>query len=816
MDDESRFGKVAHSVTFQEAVKLKRLVPYKLVVTIVTNDEVADAVQNRRFIDVKGKPYAADEVATAIAIRRAYKELGISKIISYHSRVAGAKSFADLITKVPGRGKSPVTEHVAGSMPVNDRKQVLNRLAAATEPYLVTNARCLTEGIDVPALDAVAFADPRKSQVDIVQAVGRAMRRPMGTSKKSTGYIILPVYLTKKELKDPETAVEGSAFEPVLQVLRALKDHDPFMARFMAKILVARGKKPHQKAGGIGEILEVSIGDELDKVLAKRLLEAVQLRAIEVTADTFLKWHALLSDYHAANGHTRVPPEYKSGSYSLGKWVENARSKMRRGELSAWVISQLNELEFDWEPHQANFAKGLAELTAFFKRFGHAKVSQNHVQDNFALGTWVSKIRSKKTVLSPDQYSALERVGFIWDPRKNHFDLGVASLQKYVRRMGHTQVPQGHIEAGFKLGTWVSSCRSRKSRLSNNEISTLNTLGFVWDAKGSAEEAKFVALERFIAQHGHADVPSAYVQDGVKLGMWIRSLKKNPSNREARERVQRLGVSFAKKNPRVESFEKHLRLLRDFVAREGHARVPYGTVESGYRLGSWVSRMRSKRDSLLPQERAGLDSLGFDWEGEQGVFEAHMEGFRAFAAREQHGNVPKHHIEAGLKLGRWLRGIRIGDRKISASDKAELEALGFSFAPFEDAWTEMFGLLEAFVNREGHANVPIGFVANGRNLRSWVITQRAKRNADELTPERIAKLNTLGFVWNAITARFAVKLSALRVFYAREGHTKMPRSFIEGDIALGSWMYNLRNGVVSVTPELRAELDSIDPDWADS
>ena len=166
MDDESRFGKVAHSVTFQEAVKLKRLVPYKLVVTIVTDNEVADAVQNRRFIDVNGKPYAADEVATAIAIRRAYKELGISKIISYHSRVAGARSFADLITKVPGRGKSPVTEHVAGSMPVNDRKQVLNRLAAATEPYLVTNARCLTEGIDVPALDAVAFADPRKSQVE--------------------------------------------------------------------------------------------------------------------------------------------------------------------------------------------------------------------------------------------------------------------------------------------------------------------------------------------------------------------------------------------------------------------------------------------------------------------------------------------------------------------------------------------------------------------------------------------------------------------------------------------------------------------------
>jgi superfamily II DNA or RNA helicase len=816
MDDESRFGKVAHSVTFQEAVKLKRLVPYKLVVTIVTNDEVADAVQNRRFIDVNGKPYAADEVATAIAIRRAYKDLGISKIISYHSRVAGARAFADLITQVPGRGKSPITEHVAGSMPVNDRKQVLHRLAAATEPYLVTNARCLTEGIDVPALDAVAFADPRKSQVDIVQAVGRAMRRPMGQSKKTTGYIILPVYLTKKELKVPETAVEGSAFEPVLQVLRALKDHDPFMARFMAKILVAKGKKPHQKPRGIDEILEVSSGAGLDKEVVNKLSAAVQLRAIEVTADTFEKWHSLLNDYRDANGHTRVPPEYKIASYSLGKWVENTRSKRRRGELSAWAVSKLDEIAFDWEPHQTNFAKGMSELNTFYKRLGHARVPQSYLQNGFALGTWVAKTRSKKTELNPEQLAALEAVGFIWNPRNNDFEIGVASLHSFLRRTGHARVPQQHVEDGFRLGTWVSSCRGRKSRLSKQEIASLDSLGFVWNDRGAAEEKKFAALERYIAQHGNADVPSDHVQDGVKLGMWIRSLKKNPSNREARDRLKSLGVSLAKKSPRSESFELYLALLQAFVAREGHASVPYQTVESGYRLGSWVSRTRTKRARLLPQERMKLDSLGFDWEGKEGVIKAHMDAFRAFLAREHHSNVPKGHVEAGLKLGNWLRGIRTGDRNISAEHIAELVALGFQFSPHENVWDEMFRTLETFVMREGHANVPNGFIESGKPLRTWVVTQRAKRNLGTLTAQRIAKLDALGFVWDALAARFETKLSALKSYYAREGHTKMPRSFMEGDVALGKWMYNLRKGVVSVTPELRMALDSIDPNWVDS
>ena len=136
----------------------------------------------------------------------------------------------------------------------------------------------------MPALDAVAFADPRRSQVDIVQAVGRAMRKPRGASSKTTGYIILPVFLSKKELKDPETAVEGSAFAPVLQVLRALKAHDPYRATFFAKILVEEGKRPHKKGEGLDEILQVSIGKELDRALAKRLEQAVQLRAVEVAA----------------------------------------------------------------------------------------------------------------------------------------------------------------------------------------------------------------------------------------------------------------------------------------------------------------------------------------------------------------------------------------------------------------------------------------------------------------------------------------------------------------------------------------------------
>ena len=88
--------------------------------------------------------------------------------------------------------------------------------------HILSNARCLTEGIDVPALDAVLFLQPRKSQIDVVQAVGRVMRKAEG---KRYGYVILPVVVPSGD--DPEPALDGNnAYSHVWQVLQALRSHD--------------------------------------------------------------------------------------------------------------------------------------------------------------------------------------------------------------------------------------------------------------------------------------------------------------------------------------------------------------------------------------------------------------------------------------------------------------------------------------------------------------------------------------------------------------------------------------------------------------
>ena len=114
-------------------------------------------------------------------------------------------------------------EHVSGDMPTIERRNKLKRLkeVGENEVGLLSNARCLSEGVDVPALDGVAFIDAKSSEIDIVQAVGRAIRL---SAKKEMGTIVIPVFIERHE--DPEEAVASSNFKPIWDVLDALKSHD--------------------------------------------------------------------------------------------------------------------------------------------------------------------------------------------------------------------------------------------------------------------------------------------------------------------------------------------------------------------------------------------------------------------------------------------------------------------------------------------------------------------------------------------------------------------------------------------------------------
>ena len=142
------------------------------------------------------------------------------------------------------RGPRVEAIHVDGTMGVQERNKYLAWLKADPTPgtcRVLTNARCLSEGVDVPALDAVMFLTPRGSQVDVVQAVGRVMRKAPG---KKLGYIILPV-VVPSGVPASEALNDNKRYQVVWQVLQALRSHDE---RFHAMInQIELNKQPPER-----------------------------------------------------------------------------------------------------------------------------------------------------------------------------------------------------------------------------------------------------------------------------------------------------------------------------------------------------------------------------------------------------------------------------------------------------------------------------------------------------------------------------------------------------------------------------------------
>lgn len=235
MSDEKLFGPEFFRKSFKEAIELGILVDYKIISIMVTDREVLKNISQRSFID---DDTTLDEVAHNIALEKAFKKYGVSHVITFHSRVSGAKGFVERHKDLfPGNVE---IDYVSGEQPTNERKIKLDKFAK-TKKGVLSNARCLTEGVDVPNIDCVYFCDPRNSVVDIVQATGRALRQSKGLPEKKYGYIIVPTFHPDSE--DKEQVVDDSAYGNLISVIRAMASQDQRLMDEIKEVRLAKGKR---------------------------------------------------------------------------------------------------------------------------------------------------------------------------------------------------------------------------------------------------------------------------------------------------------------------------------------------------------------------------------------------------------------------------------------------------------------------------------------------------------------------------------------------------------------------------------------------
>ena len=248
MDDETIYGPVLHELGFGEAVERDLLCDFRVVVLTVPEAAAARLLAGGIEDSQIGLPDAAKLIGCWRALAKSDAQSAgfpeaecapMNRAIAFCNTIKNSKKVDELFDRVAerhrgdeGLAEHPVeARHIDGTFNAATRAKELEWLSAAGagECRVLTNARCLSEGVDVPDLDAVLFMHPRKSQLEIVQAVGRVMRKARG---KRMGYVVLPVMV--EEGSSPEEALKGNEqFGTVWQTLNALRSHDE---RFNAMI----------------------------------------------------------------------------------------------------------------------------------------------------------------------------------------------------------------------------------------------------------------------------------------------------------------------------------------------------------------------------------------------------------------------------------------------------------------------------------------------------------------------------------------------------------------------------------------------------
>lgn len=244
MDDESKFGRTLFHRGFGWAVEQELLTDYKVVVLAVDEGLISSTIQNRLK---EGAELTLDDATKIIGCYKAltksdlkgdltFDPVPMKRALAFCQSIKKSKvieeEFTRVVNEYTGNDQSDGqghlhTEvcHIDGSFNASAREELLNWLKAdAGEDTcrILTNAKVLSEGVDVPALDAIMFMHPRKSQIDVVQSVGRVMRRAEG---KKLGYVILPVAIPPNT--KPEDALNNNErYQVVWQILNALRAHD--------------------------------------------------------------------------------------------------------------------------------------------------------------------------------------------------------------------------------------------------------------------------------------------------------------------------------------------------------------------------------------------------------------------------------------------------------------------------------------------------------------------------------------------------------------------------------------------------------------
>lgn len=382
MDDPEKYGEEIYRIGFGEAVERDLLTDYKVLVLTLSENDIPPAVQ--KMVANPKQEINSDDASKLIGCINAMSKqvLGdeglikssdpdpMKRAVAFCQNIKTSKKITDTFN-----GTSDVyldgidqkqreqlvrvrSKHIDGSMNAPQRDELLGWLkstsADTTECRVLTNVRCLSEGVDVPSLDAVLFLSARNSQVDVVQSVGRVMRRAPG---KKYGYIVIPVVIPA-DVEPSKALDDNDRFRVVWSVLNALRAHDDRFNATINKIDLNKKRPDNILVGGIPPIVDDGTGvgepgekyGEINDQLAlqfEQLQSVVYAKMVQKVGDR-VYWEKWAKDVAqiAENQRSRIKTliaNYEDQNHAFQKFLKGLQNNINPSITEDQAVEMLSQ-----------------------------------------------------------------------------------------------------------------------------------------------------------------------------------------------------------------------------------------------------------------------------------------------------------------------------------------------------------------------------------------------------------------------------------------------------------------------------------------
>ncbi len=453
----------------------------------------------------------------------------------------------------------------------------------------------------------------------------------------------------------------------------------------------------------------------------------------------------------------------------------------------------------------------------YHKEHGHLEIPKRYkTSEGYSLGAWIQTQRKVRTGLQfgnldETRIAKLDAIGMRWESVNDlSWSRFYGAAQAYVATYGDLNVKTSYVtEDGIRLGVWlvnIRKCRQsgvRSEYLTEERVSLLDELGMIWDQPDYIWSRNFGAAMEYHRLHGDLDVPTKGIVNGVKLGLWIRSLRTMYKNNvltlsaDQIAQLNALGMCWQDKN--AARWEMGYEAAKAYAEAHGDLIVPASYKEGVYPLGTWLihQRVLCRDGKLSPERIEKLDGLGMKWADRPAkhradVWESCYALAKQFHADHGHIQIPPDYRVADVALGKWLeeqkqivRGKK-ANKALSQEQMHQFEALGMDWRSKSDqVWDARCEELTAWCHTHGSTSVP-----QGTPLSNWLNTQRRKYKQGKLTKRQIEKLFAVGITWETDTA-WEVGLAHAEAYIAAHPGEDIPARYVcEDGYKLGNWWQN--------------------------